>query len=249
MELLPPELLAEIINHIPDDKSLRNCSLVAKSWVYPSQRCIFRAVNVSRTTRLKSWSETISPTNIEVLQHVRSLTYNIANTPGSRHPPLDFLRDYSPSLPHLKRLIFFSGFLPSPTQLGTYSPFQRSLSFISLWGCSVTVSRLVTLVNYFPNLAHLELMGLSHKVDGRPALPFSRPLQKLTVTDLYTNGGLVLLDQLMGLHPQCDEVAIGMYATSCPSLAQRVIDGVKANVKRLNLKSNLACAFSVPTMA
>ena len=83
-------------------------------------------------------------------------------------------------------------------------------------------------------------------VDGQPALPFSRPLQKLTFTELYTDSGLAFLDQLMVLRPQCDEVTIGRHEASCPSLAQSVVNGVEACVKRLRLESMLSCAFSVP---
>jgi len=97
---LPQELIDEIIDNIPpnDRKSLRSCSLVAKSWVYPSRRRIFRSVDISGAACLGSWLDKIPPTNIEILQHVHSLTYRIANTPGSPHPSIDFLRDYSPSL-------------------------------------------------------------------------------------------------------------------------------------------------------
>ena len=40
---LPQELLDEIVAHLPSDdvKTLRACSLVAKSWVYPAQRLLF----------------------------------------------------------------------------------------------------------------------------------------------------------------------------------------------------------------
>lgn len=245
---LPPELLDDIISYIPPDdyQSLQNCSLVAKPWVYPSRRRIFKTVNLRRVTRQELWLATISPTNVEVLQHVRSLICRIADAPDSPRPSADPLRDYLPSFDHLERLTFFSGFLPSLTQIGTYSAFQHTLSCISLQYCRATASALVALVDYFPNLTHLDLSKISLWVDDQPALPFSRPLQKLTIADLYSDGGLVLLDQLMGLRPQCDEVSIGMYGTSCPSLAQRVIKGVNASVKRLNLKSDLAGESSVP---
>jgi len=249
---LPPELLDEIISHIPpeDQKTLQNCSLVAKLWVYPSRRRIFKAVDVWRNSRLKSWLASISPTNVEVLQHVRSLTCSVAGVPDPPNPPPDLLRRYLPSFDRLERLTFHSGFLPSHTrQIDTYSAFQHTLSHLSLHYCGVTVSALVTLVDYFPNLAHLELNNLYYSDGQSRALPFSRPLQTLTVTDIYTHSGLIFLDQLMGLRPKCDEVTISTDDIPCPSLAQRVINGVEASVKRLNLRSDLTGAFSVPEMA
>ena len=244
---LPPELLDEVINHIsPTDKrSLLNCSLVAKSWVYPSQKRIFKAVDIWRNPHLKSWLGAISPTNVRVLQHVRSIRCQIAKPLNLSHPPVDLLCDYSPSFRQLERLTLHSGLLPSLNQIGTYSAFQHTLSYLCLWHCSATSSRIVILVNYFPNLAHLELGDLSHMVDGQPAPPFSRLLRKLTIAEFCTKDSLDLLDQLMGLHPQCDEVSIDMFWDSCPSLAQHVIDGVEASVKRLNLESRLEGVFSI----
>ena len=137
---LPQELIDEIIDNIPpnDRKSLRSCSLVAKSWVYPSRRRIFRSVDISGAACLGSWLDKIPPTNIEILQHVHSLTYRIANTPGSPHPSIDFLRDYSPSFRQLEHLTFLSGFLGVPsaslTEIGTlpYPAFQRTVSHLCL---------------------------------------------------------------------------------------------------------------------
>jgi len=122
--------------------------------------------------------------------------------------------------------------------------FQRTLMCLRLRFFSVTANAVVTLVNYFPNLAHLYLDDLSHEVDDRPIPPFSRPLQKLTV-DQFTSGGLALLHQLMGLHPQCDKITFEQMWSSCPPLAQCVINGVEASIKRLDLKSALVGASYV----
>lgn len=239
---LPQELIDEIINILPDTKiHLRNCSLVAKSWIYPSRRRLFETVDVVEAMHLKLWLDAISPTNVEVLQHVRSLTYQIAEPLDSAHEPVDPLRDYYPSFRQLESLGLYSGRLPSLTQIGTSPAFQHTVLHLSLQGCSVTARGLVTLVNYLHNLAHLELIGLCHRVDGQPAPPFSRPLQKLSVTEFYTNDSLDLIDQLVGLHPRCDEVTTDMFQwSSYPSLAQRVIGSVGASVKRLNLDSGVS---------
>ena len=48
---LPQELLDEILSYLPlddewDEQSLRNCSLVAKSWVDPMRRRPFKTVEI-----------------------------------------------------------------------------------------------------------------------------------------------------------------------------------------------------------
>ena len=173
-----------------------------------------------------------------MLQHIRSLRCEI--TDGLNPPDgLDFLRDYSPSLCQLGRLKLSSGRLPYPAHIGTYPAFQHTLLYLSLSYCRVTASGIVTLVNYFPNLAHLDLCALPRMPDDQPTPPFSRPLQKLSVDEFHGNGGLGLIDRLVGTHPQCDQVTIRMDSYSCPSLSQHVIDGVYASVTRLNLKCEL----------
>jgi len=233
----PQELIDEIISLIPqnDQQSFQNCSLVAKSWVYPARRRIFRAVDISGPESLEVWLDKIPPTNIEILQHVRSLRCEIAK-------PVDLLRDYFPSLCQLERLVLCSGFLPSPIQIGTYAPFQRTLSYLSLQCCSVTASALVNFVNCFPNLAHLDLVDLCHMVNAQPVPLFSRPLKNLSVTE-FTDLGLI--DQLMGLHPQCEEVNVDMRWGSCPLLTQHVINGAGPSVKRLNIRCELMGASNV----
>jgi len=76
---LPQELIDEIIDHVLSDgeESLRNCSLAARSWIHPSQRRIFESVTTLGAARLKLWLNTISPTNVKILQHVRSLSCQI----------------------------------------------------------------------------------------------------------------------------------------------------------------------------
>jgi len=59
----------------PDESQmLRNCSLVAKSWVYRSQKRLFETVRISTLTR-NLWVDRISPANLELLH------YTVPNAP------------------------------------------------------------------------------------------------------------------------------------------------------------------------
>ena len=247
---LPQELLDEIMGYLSPygTRSLRDCSLVAKSWVHPSRRRLFEKIDVQRLIYFRLWVKNISPTNVELLQHVRSLSCGIYDAGDPTHDPTDpvnFLRDYSPSLRRLRRLNLFFGRLVSFTQIGTPSAFQHSLSHLSLWRSDVKISALVTLVNYFPNLARLDLTDLSCEADDQPTPPLSRPLRKLSIAEFYTRNSLGLLDQLLGLRPQCEEVTINVMFVPSPSLAQRVIDGVEESIKYLRIKRGLEGASYV----
>ena len=63
---LPQELLEEILSHLPLEdeqgkQSLQKCSLVAKSWVNPSQRRLFETVEIQDKT-LNLWLDDIPST-------------------------------------------------------------------------------------------------------------------------------------------------------------------------------------------
>ena len=59
---LPLDLINEIVSHIPpDDKQpFWNCSLAAKSWIHPSQRCLFKAIWIY-PQNLRLWPNNVSP--------------------------------------------------------------------------------------------------------------------------------------------------------------------------------------------
>lgn len=248
MDLFPPELLEKVLGHLPpDDKqSLRNCSLVAKSWIHPSRARLFKTVNVMQRERLWSWSTRITPENAELLRHVRSLFCGIYTSPGEGTDPVHFLRCYFPSLPQLRLLLLTSGHLQSVTQIGVPFGFQYTLKHLSLCDCRTTISALATVINYFPNLDQLDLHYLSHEVDSQPTPPLSRALRKISVTEPDTRDDLGILDQLFELGPQCDEISIKINALVAPSLIQRVINGVETSVKRVSLKPHLHRMCCVP---
>ncbi|KAF9645698.1 hypothetical protein BDM02DRAFT_3119791 [Thelephora ganbajun] len=236
---LPPELLDEIIGHLPpeDKQSLRNCSLVVKSWIHPSRRRLFETVDVLREANLWAWLNNISPENIELFHHVRSLSCKIDASPRRWSDNCAyFLHNDFPLFPQLRNLVLRSGHLISITQLWVPLAFQHTLEYLSLRDCRTTIGTLITLINHFPNLVHLNLDGLFHEVDHQPIPPLSRPLRKLSVTEPNTYDDLGILGQLSELRPQCEEVVIMMDTYVTSSLTQRVIDGVETSVKRLRLR-------------
>lgn len=244
MDLLPQELIDEIIVRVPPE-SLRSCSLVAKSWIYPSRRRLFETVNVVPEAKFWMWLKCISPTNVKLLQHVRSLSCLIDSSPCRRTGRIYFLRNFLPSLPRLGHLLLSSGRLESVTQIGAPLAFQHTLKHLSLYRCQVTISALVTIINYFPNLDRLDLNNLSHEVDRQPVPSLSRTPPKLFVTERNPRDEFGILDQFVGLQPQCDEVSIELDARLAPLLTQRVIDGVGASVKCLKLKTCSECMCNV----
>jgi len=249
---LPQELLDEILDYLPSDgrqgrRSLRNYSLVAKSWVNPSQRRLFKTVEIWEKD-LQSWLDSIPPANEWLLQHVRSLSYiadagarrNSFPAPGYR---IDVLRDYLPSFQQLRHLSLSSMHLPSdiPHRVEIFSAFRHTLLRLSFYYCRTTFAALVALINYFPNVNRLDLGRPLYSMDDEPAAPLSRPLiPKLHISDCYEDG-LDLLDQLSGHGLVLDEVVVSYVSQHhLHTLGPRIVDVLGANIKCLRVLPSLA---------
>jgi hypothetical protein len=244
---LPQELVCEIINHLPLPEccpaDIRTCSLVTKSWVHPSQRRLFEDVNIDDWS-LQLWLKNISPTNSELLGHVRSLSYT-ADLTRLRVGRLDsVLRDYLPSFCQLRHLKLSTISL-LPQQIEVFSAFRHTLEHISLSHGVVTIGGLITLINYIPNLTELELDTFGYHSGGFGPLPLlSRPLERLSVTG-STTYNLDLFDRLSGLGFSADEVEV-----SKAKSAKRVTDAFGVRAKRLRLlgSSNIGSIYPNPVV-
>lgn len=209
---LPPELIDEIIRyHASDVRSLRSCSLVARSWTYPSRRWLFEEVLISRKN-LQRWLDRISARNVELLCNVRAFTYVYDKTVWNGITPyrIDTLYRYLSSFHRLKRLGLTSMFLGPevPQQIGLFSPFQHSLSSLTLLGCHVTSSAFVTLINYFPLLVYLSLQSLTYEANGEHIPQLSRPLRGiLAITDCRTQDQ-ALFNRLSNPPPELEELTL-----------------------------------------
>ena len=119
------------------------------------------------------------------MRNVRSFTY----TSGGRVWAevalyrIDFLPLYLPSFRRLESLKLSSlSIIPDiPGQIGLFSTFQQTLSSLNLACCHTTSSALITIVNYFPLLANLNLRSILYAVRGEPAPPLSRQIGRAHV--------------------------------------------------------------------
>ena len=216
----------------------RNCSLVAKSWVYPSHRRLFETIGFRSEARFWSW---LKSQRYGSPQHVRSLRLEIDNRIQFRERSIDLARFFNndcPLFPQLRRLSLWLATPSSIHQFGMAMASQPALEYLALEFCTVTINLLVTLVNRFPNLSHLKLCCLDPgPADNDPILPLSRPLRKLSVCVICARDDLDIIGQFLELQPRCSEVSIDSSLT--PSLTQRIIDCVSTTVRCLSLKADM----------
>jgi hypothetical protein len=232
---LPQELIDEIIGHLPKccPRYLQVCSLVAKSWTHPSQKRLFEDIDMS-SRDLRSWLKNISPTDVELLGHIHSLSYLMPQWIGPLHRNL---RDYLPSFQQL-RYLKLSGTIPLlPQQIEIFSAFQHTLSEISLSYGDVTIKGLIALINYFPNLARLHLSYLRYDKEDGPFPPLSRPLLEGLFISWNSAYDLDLFDELSELGLRANEVVITQtrFTLTWSEVAKRVTSAFGANAKCLRL--------------
>jgi len=142
---LPQELLDKIIDYLPfyPWEYIRNCSLVAKSRVRPCQRRLFEFVWIYERN-LRSWLDNISPTNVELMGHIRLLSYNVSNVtprgeviePGRR---LYYLRNFLPLFRQLRSFIWFSA--PFRGSLGKLKYFLLFNTPSLTFACGIPMSQ------------------------------------------------------------------------------------------------------------
>ena len=214
---IPPELIEEIVTDLQDDeRTLQNCSLVAKSWAYPSQKLLYAHVHLTpRTHRI--WQENSSPT-AELLQHVRTL--NCHNFHSIQPSHVDFFG----SLRRLERLAFRNFLRIEPSITDLFSVFQTTLSSLSLINVSLTLAAFINVVDYFPNLRDLHLDKSSLVGDCRGTLPLSRPPRgKLRLFTLSSDDIFIICTGLSTSQPRYNELEIISIFDRIPSRAIRPI--------------------------
>jgi len=247
---LPQELLDEILNYLPSDnrqgrRSLQNYSLIAKSWVNPSRRRLFKAVEIQERD-LQRWLDSIPPANEGLLQHVRSLSY-VTETRARRKnlPPgcrIDVLQDYLPFFQQLQHLSLSSMHIPSDVshQVEMFSAFRHTLSRLAFHHCRVTINALVALIDYFPSLDHLDLGRPLYSVDDEPVVPLSRLLiSKLHISDCHGDD-LDLLDRLSGHGLAFGEIVVDYVSQLHLQTLGRIVDALGVNTKCLRVLRSLA---------
>ena len=241
---LPQELTRIIIGHLPDDKrQLQACSLVARSWVQPSQTRLLESVK-SPVGKLQSRLCNIPREKLKYIHQLTCVGEGFFLPLSDQPVDLEALRhhfDYLSELRHLK--CHMTQFTPSSQDIVFFSAFKDTLSTVTLSSCTVSICGLATVIDYFKNLKSLHLKSLwkilpiQHPEKTTLSL---RTFEKLSIR--WRSLGLPdALIELSKMELRFDEVAF-----ECASLADS--DGVPrifgASVKRvrwMNTTANGMC--------
>lgn len=162
---VPQELVDEVLDHLADDMAtLRLCSLVAKSWIYPSRCHIFKNVFFTVTGATK-WNRTFPNPKHSPAGHVRDLSFCFIH----RDVPIDFA-DRMPYFSNVQKLTLIGQTAIDPgfiSALGQLPPSTRSLDITF---SKILNAHIISVMQQLPNLDNLSLMSQEW---GGPILPGS----------------------------------------------------------------------------
>jgi len=122
-----------------------------------------------------------------------------------------------------------------------FSAFRHTLSSFSITRCNITISALVTLINYFSNLNRLDLNLLLHEVDGEPPSSLSRPLIRYLHISDPRKDDLGILNQLSELGLVVNKLFIGTWSPSPPRAFSLIADSLGINAKCIRLFRSSEC--------
>ena len=201
---LPPELLDDILIYLRHDaQALRNCSLVAKTWTYSSQKLLYAHVSITPST-YRRWQEIASPTSAELLRHVHSLTCRLFDS------LYDFRDDYLKSFHCLQELNMYQVHNIDSNTVNLFPAFRNTLSSLSLFHVSLTLDAFIKLLGYFSNLKKLHLYNPTFDTEHLTAPPPSStsPRGTLSLYRLSPESMDIFLRGVCGLELEYDELVI-----------------------------------------
>ena len=186
MVSIPQELVNEIIGYLSfgPRKSLSNYSLVARSWVYPCQKRLFRSIRIP-PWKLQTWVGGCLSKSDAPLSYVRHLACGsedllfTGRSPNRAGYSLCSLRPTHFNLRNTRILL-------PPQQIELIAGFEPTLSHVTLSRCRISKSALVGFLNFFPKLEYLCLSTGFSFLDPNGLPP---PIDRSSLKELSIEGG------------------------------------------------------------
>ena len=188
----------------------------------------------------------ISPTNTELLSHVRSLSlFAPWEFPNWSPRPINAFFDCLPSFRYLRHLTLRNVRIGSDIseRLEVFSAFRYTLSSLTFQDFFLTWSTFIAMVDYFPGVGDLVIDNPTWETDHRQASPLSRPLRGRLSIQIW-KGHPIFADRICELEVECDELLILGSSDYDPTTRhyQRIINTCGKSLKRLSL-SPCACTL------
>jgi len=151
---VPQEIVDEVLDHLANDTpTLRSCSLVAKSWIYPSHRHLFNSVFFT-ANEITKWNKSFPNPEDSPAVHVRDLSFCFIEP----DVPIDFA-DRIAHFSNVRKLTLIGRTAIDPgfiSALGQLPPSTRS---VDITFTEVLTTHITSVMQQLPNLDNLSLMS------------------------------------------------------------------------------------------
>ena len=163
-------------------KTLKNLALTEKLWQYPAQEALYGYLDLTDKNVLEKW---VDVGRDKFFKHVHALCCSTRPFTESGKRDVDrFLNSHLEHFSKLSYLALYGG--PVPSTLSR-SFAENTLKVLKLYGCSISLYELVTLLNTFGNLEHLLLHYSTTKQSlANPPELLHHP-KKLSLTGIQSN--------------------------------------------------------------
>ena len=212
-QLIPPEIFDHIVDHLYDEPdALRNCCLVARSWIPCARKHLFADIEFSSPNCLESWKTTFPDPPNSPAYHTHTLSVRCSQVVTMADAEEGgWIRAFS-RVVRLEVGGTMRGFSDSEVSLAPFHAFSPILRSLRLFSTTLPLSRIFGLVRSLPLLEDLMLAvhGIPNNDDldvGGPPTgipPSSSPVftGSLRLVLFHGMGPIVhrLLDLPNGLH-------------------------------------------------
>ena len=170
-KFFPPEILDLIVDHSYDERTLKECCLVSKSWVPRARRHLFFHIEFTPQSPVKSWIKAFPDPSTSPAHHARVLSlYCLAAVGSAGTGALAWVRTFCNVVDLRIVSVRWNG---NQTSLVPFHKLFPTLKSLAIYRCYIPPSELLGLICSFPLLEDLQLRLLSTRdtpaIDERTA--------------------------------------------------------------------------------
>lgn len=232
---VPQELVDEILDHLSKDTTtLRSCSLVAKSWIYPSRRHLFTTLFLTASDVAK-WNKTFPNPDDSPAKHIRDLSFCYIQP----DVPIDFA-DRMPHFYNVQKLTLIGRVANDPSFISALGHLPPSTRSVEITFSKVLNAHIISVIQQLPNLDNLSLMSTQWGGSiplGTGKLIQSRLSGKLRLRRRFAHRDLLNMLMEVPTGSQFAEVEVRDASMSCFPETRKLVSACQDTLSKLHFSA------------
>lgn len=239
---VPQELVYEILDRIAKETAtLRSCSLVAKSWIYPSRRHLFNSLFLTATDVVK-WNKAFPNPEDSPAVHVRDLSFCYIQP----DVPIDFA-GRMPHFSNVQKLTLIGRVATDSTFISALGQLPPSTRSLDITFTRVLTTHIISVIQQLPNLDNLSLMSSEWGgtiPPGAGKLIQSRLSGKLRLRRKFAHRDLLIMLMEVPAGSQFAEVEIRDSSMNCFPAALKLVGACQDTLAKLHFSTHVQGNFT-----